>query len=216
MTTTTPAPAPVPHVLTSMQLIEEKFATGEWTHDSQEHIRLQLLAESSKRTDAFLFEEFFQQIARRTCTGGQGSVSFGWIGTFESDCLKFWFRLELENDIWNDCDEAFAAALSKQSLRIFRVRCVRSGQFKFYEREHGGKFGEEIAQAAFPAFIRRENKRSRVKDSTGQDGVRQGRATMVLEWLTDSTLTALSVRRRFMNTILPALGLWPIISIHCS
>jgi hypothetical protein len=212
--------------VTSMSEIETKFATKSWRHDCPENVRHQLLAESSKRTEAMVFEDLFQRIARRAFSASPEHVSFGWVTGFYFGRLEYWFRLETKNDRWNSCDDAFAKALLSKKIitirpkdpakpefsvnvKIFRVSCTSSGTFRFCELQPDGKFGAAVDQADF----RKHQKISIVpdiRDSKGRDLIRQSRAIELLEWMNDRNLAPLSVRRRLMNTVLPGFGMSPI------
>jgi len=209
--------------VTSMSEIETKFATQNWKHDCPEDVRLQLLAESSKRTEAMVFEDVFQRIARRAFSASPEHVSFGWVTGFYFGQLQYWFRLETKTDRWNSCDEAFAKALLSRKVitirpkdpakpafsvnaKIFKVSCTSSGTFRFCELQPGGKFGAAVDQAEFRNHQKISAKPD-ICDSEGQNCIRQSRAIELLEWMNDQNLAPLSVRRRLMNSVLPGFGM---------
>lgn len=211
--------------LTSMVEIEKKFAEGTWKHDSVEDVRLQLLAEGKKRTEAFVFEELFQRMARRSFMAQPNHVSFGWVAAFYYGALEYWFRLETESDRWNSCDDAFASALqslnmtvtptdtSKQPFtvraKVFRVDCTRKGRFRFRKLDSGGRAGDVVYQSGFRSHYGITTAPC-IEDAKGQDFARQQRAIGLLGWLTNYSTAPVSVRRRLMNTVLPGIGLSPI------
>lgn len=205
--------------------IEKKFAEGVWKHNSADNVCLQLLAESKKRTEALVFEELFQSMARRSFKSTPGNVSFGWVGAFYYGVLQYWFRLETDGEPWNSCDDAFASALRSLKLvvtpadtarrpfqvraKVFKVQCTHKGQFRFGELDASGRMGDFVDQSAFK---KRHNIKieSRIQDAKGQDFARQQRAIALLGWLSDNGTTSVSVRRRMINTVLPGFGFSPI------
>lgn len=213
------------HAFTSMIEIEKRFAEGTWKHNSVEDVRLQLLAESKKRTEALVFEELFQRTARRSFMATPGDLSFGWVAAFYYGVLEYWFRLETESEPWNSCDDAFASALRSLEMtvtptdtsrkpfqvkaKVFRVHCIRNGRFRFRELDASGRAGDVVDQSGFRS---RYNIKipSRIEDARGQDFARQQRAIALLGWLNENGITSVSIRRRLMNTILPGFGLSPI------
>jgi hypothetical protein len=209
--------------ITSMSEIETNFATRKWAHDCPENVRLQLLAESTKRTEAMVFEELFQRVARRAFSAHPEHVSFGWVTGFYFGQLRYWFRIETKADRWNSCDDAFAKALQAEKVitikpkdpdkpafsvrvKVFRASCTSSGTFRFCERRLDGTFGAAVDQAEF-----RERQGISadpdIRDSEKQDVIRQTRAIDLLEWMNDQNLAPLSVRRRLMNTVLPGFSM---------
>ncbi|WP_212786309.1 hypothetical protein [Ferrigenium kumadai] len=210
-----------------MEPLCKDFQSGNLKHSEINDVRRQLMAEGYKRTEAMLFEELFQRLVIRAFKNDIGKISFGWVGAFAYGSLSYWFRLETDSDLWNVCDDAIAKKLQSKkwiknrkdgsgeftvSTDVYRVRlCPNKGLFVFSKRGEDGKFWNEVDENALRKILKRDGKDvSKIQDSSGSNSGRQERAIRCLEYLRDSNLKDLSIRRRFMNCLIPGFGWSPI------
>ncbi|SKB71745.1 hypothetical protein [Luteibacter sp. 22Crub2.1] len=98
-----------------LSVVCNRFASGEWRHESENDFRSQLLAEGRKRVDSFVFEHGFERRLREITWSSELTLALGWYVCHDARGCRYWIRFVEDLAPWCAADDSLCDRISSHA-----------------------------------------------------------------------------------------------------